>query len=457
MTGGGLGVLLAACGETAPRPPAVSTAAPTTGAPTAAADPTPVAAEAAVTDRPTQSPATAAAPIAEAPTTAPTASAVAAPPPTAADPRATVAASPPTVAAPRPTVAAPRPTAAAARPTAAAPPTPSPTPAPALTAAPTPTATSPPTITPTPTPTPPPLTSPLTGLAVTDDANSRRVVAVKIDNAPEARPQSGLGEAGVVYQHLTEGPVTRYTAFFHDSDLEHVGPIRSARFVDRELVQQFDALFAHVGGSPPVLRDLRAAPVADMDQFFFDEVRPYFRIASRPPPFNMYASLPALREFGRARHPDRREIEGLVFYHEEPEPGGVRAVMVPAGSRGLFQSTYEFQPATRRWLRSIGGVVDIDAASGVAIAPENVIVQRVPMRLTEFEEDSLGNRSLWIGTTGEGTATIFRDGRRIECRWRRAAATAVTRFETGDGLPVLLRPGHTWVHLIGADDSFESA
>ena len=464
MTGGGLGVLLAACGETAPRPPAVSTAAPTTavpttGAPTAAADPTPVAAEAAVTDRPTQSPATAAAPIAEAPTTAPTASAVAAPPPTAADPRATVAASPPTVAAPRPTVAAPRPTAAAARPTAAAPPTPSPTPAPALTAAPTPrpTATSTPTITPTPAPTPPPLTSPLTGLAVTDDANSRRVVAVKIDNAPQARPQSGLGEAGVVYQHLTEGPVTRYTAFFHDSDLEQVGPIRSARFVDRELVQQFDALFAHVGGSPPVLRDLRAAPVADMDQFFFDEVRPYFRIASRPPPFNMYASLPALREFGRARHPDRREIEGLVFYHEEPEPGGVRAVMVPAGSRGLFQSTYEFQPATRRWLRSIGGVVDIDAASGVAIAPENVIVQRVPMRLTEFEEDSLGNRSLWIGTTGEGTATIFRDGRRIECRWRRAAATAVTRFETGDGLPVLLRPGHTWVHLIGADDSFESA
>ena len=455
MTGGGLGVLLAACGETVPRPPAASTAAPTTavpttGAPTAAAEPTPVAAEAAVTGRPTQSPATAAAPIAEAPTTAPTATA-------AADPRAPVAASPPTVAAPRPTVAAPRPTAAAARPTAAAPPTPSPTPAPALTAAPTPTPTATSTITSTPTPTPPPLTSPLTGLAVTDDVNSRRVVAVKIDNAPEARPQSGLGEAGVVYQHLTEGPVTRYTAFFHDSDLEQVGPIRSGRFVDRELVQQFDALFAHVGGSPPVLRDLRAAPVADMDQFFFDEVRPYFRIASRPPPFNMYASLPALREFGRARHPDRREIEGLVFYHEEPEPGGVRAVMVPAGSRGLFQSTYEFQPATRRWLRSIGGVVDIDAASGVAIAPENVIVQRVPMRLTEFEEDSLGNRSLWIGTTGEGTATIFRDGRRIECRWRRAAATAVTRFETGDGLPVLLRPGHTWVHLIGADDSFESA
>ncbi len=414
MTGGTLGIILAACGEPEPAPPAVSTAvstaAPPAATPTPTAERAPVATEAAVAERPTLSRVSVTESIVETPTTAPPVS---------------------TVAAPRPTVA----------------PTPSPTP----------TRTPTPTPTPTPTSTPPPLTSPLTGLSVTDEVSTHRVVAVKIDNAPEARPQTGLGAAGVVYEHLTEGSVTRYTAFFHDSELEQVGPIRSARFVDRELVQQFDALFGHVGGSPPVLRDLRPAPVADMDQFYFDEVRPYFRIRSRPSPFNMYASLPALREFGSARHPGRREVEGLGFYRVEPELGKVRALVVPAGPRTLFQSTYKFRPATRRWIRSIGGVLDIDVATGNAIGPENVIIQRVPMRVTEFEEDSFGNRSLWIGTTGEGDATIFRDGLRIECRWRRTTATDVTRFETGNGVPILLRPGHTWVHLIGADDSFESA
>ncbi len=405
-----MGILLAACGEPEPSPPAVPTAVPPAATPTPTAERAPIATEAAVARRPTPSPEPVAEAIAETPATAPAVS---------------------TVAAPRPTLAAP--------------PTPSPTPTPTPTPA------------PTATPTPPPLTSPLTGLAVTDEVNSHRVVAVKIDNAPEARPQSGLSDAGVVYEHITEGSVTRYTAFFYDSDLEQVGPIRSARFVDRELVQQFDALFGHVGGSPPVLRDLRAAPAADMDQFYFDEVRPYFRISSRPSPFNMYASLPALREFGRARHPDQREVEGLGFYQVEPDLGQVRAVAVPAGPRTLFQSTYEFQPATRRWIRSLGGVLDIDAATGVAIGLENVIVQRVPMRLTEFEEDSLGNRSLWIGTTGESDATIFRDGRRIECRWRRATATDTTRFETAEGEPVLLRPGQTWVHLISGDGSLSSS
>ena len=281
-------------------------------------------------------------------------------------------------------------------------------------------------------------------------------MAVKIDNAPEARPQSGLSLAGVVYEHLTEGPVTRYTAFFHDCDLQQVGPVRSGRFVDRDLVPQFDALFAHVGGSQPVLQDLRGSPVADMDQFFFDERLPYYRISGRPSPFNMYVSLPALREFGVSRHSEQRQVEGFEFDAEDLALGPVTTISVPAGPRSLFQSVYTFDPGVRRWRRSLAGSLDIDAAMGNAIEVENVVIQRVPTRLTQYEEDSLGNRSLWIGTTGSGEATIFRDGRRIEARWTRDDPTDVTRFETLGGERVGLRPGHTWTHLLGSGDTFSS-
>ena len=318
--------------------------------------------------------------------------------------------------------------------------------------------TPPPTPTPSPSPTPtqPPLLSPLTGLEISPNARAQRVVAVKIDNSGGARPQSGLSTAAVVYEHVTEGIVTRYTAFFLDSDLERVGPIRSSRFVDRDLVQQFDALFAHVGASPPVMRDLRNSPAADIDQFFYDETRPYYRISTRPAPFNMYASLPALREVGAKRHPDRREIQGFRFYETEPEIGPLTDLTIPGGPRNAFQAEYEFDAATRRWRRSLGGALDIDAHTGEALAFENVIAQWVPARVTQYDEDHLGNKSVWIGTTGEGPVSVFRDGARLDGTWRRPSAADVTEFLNADGSPLELRPGRTWIHLLTSRQDVEA-
>ena len=321
---------------------------------------------------------------------------------------------------------------------------------------PTPRATPTPTATPNPTPTPSPLRSPLTGLPISAEALARRVVAVKIDNTPGARPQSGLSQAGIVYEHETEGSVTRYTAFFLDSEVDLVGPIRSARFVDRDLVQQFDALFAHVGASPPVMEDLRASAAADMDEFFYAGDRPYTRLTSRPSPFNAYVSLAGLREFGALRHETRRPIESLDFARARQGIGAVRSITIPPGPRTAFQVQYSYDPAIGRWRRSLGGVPDIDAANDAAIAVANVVIQHVEIRVTAFIEDSLGNLSLAIPTTGSGPVTVFRDGLRIQGTWERPNAEAVTRFRTTRGTPLELRPGPTWVHLLDIDESVDS-
>ena len=411
-------LLIAACGESEDPTPGPSSPTPEAPSPDTAA-PSPAASPVAA-DRP--------ATVAEAPATQP---------PSASSPPAPAPVAPvATVAAPRPT----RPTTQTAAPTATPSPEPTPTPDP----------------TPTPTPTLPPILSPLTGLEVSPAARSRRVVAVKIDNSGGARPQSGLSTAAVIYEHVTEGIVTRYTAFFLDSELERVGPIRSSRFVDRDLVQQFDALFAHVGASPPVMRDLRNSPAADIDQFFYDETTPYYRISSRPAPFNMYASLPALREVGAKRHPDRREIQGFRFYETEPDIGPLTDLTIPGGPRNAFQAEYEFDAATRRWRRSLGGALDIDAHTGDALAFENVIAQWVPARVTQYDEDHLGNKSVWIGTTGEGPVSVFRDGARLDGTWRRPSETDVTEFLDPDGSPIELRPGRTWIHLLTGSQTVEA-
>ena len=282
------------------------------------------------------------------------------------------------------------------------------------------------------------------------------MVAVKIDNAPGARPQSGLSQAGIVYEHETEGSVTRYTAFFLDSDVDLVGPIRSSRFVDRDLVQQFDALFAHVGASPPVMQDLRASAAADMDQFFYAGNRPYTRLTSRPSPFNVYASLASLREFGALRHETRRQIESLEFSEAPQGFGAVHSITIPSGPRTLFQVEYSFDPQLGLWRRSLGGAPDIDAATDEPIAVANVVIQHVDVRVTAFIEDSLGNLSLAIPTTGSGPATVFRNGLRIQGTWERPSAQAVTRFKTARGAPLELRPGRTWVHLLDTDQTVDS-
>lgn len=282
------------------------------------------------------------------------------------------------------------------------------------------------------------------------------MVAVKIDNAPGARPQSGLSQADIVYEHETEGRVTRYTAFFLDSEVDLVGPIRSSRFVDRDLVQQFDALFAHVGASPPVMQDLRASAAADMDQFFFLGDRPYTRLASRPSPFNVYASLASLRDFGARRYSTRRWIEGLEFTEAPQSLGAVRSITVPPGPQTYFQVHYSYDPAIGQWRRSLAGAPDIDAANDKPITVANVVIQHVDIRVTAFIEDSLGNLSLAIPTTGSGPVTVFRDGLRIQGTWERPNAKAVTRFKTARGTPLELRPGHTWVHLLDVDQPVDS-
>lgn len=309
------------------------------------------------------------------------------------------------------------------------------------------------TVVPTETPIPLPR-SPLSGIVTSQSVAVRRPVAVKLANDPGARPQWGISEAEVVYEHVTEGGVTRFTCLFVISDAPRVGPIRSARFIDVDLIREFDALFAHVGGSPPVRESLQVLGPLDRDEFFHGAGGPYYRTNDRFAPHNMFIDLPALREAGLAAGlPGEVDLAPTLFYREEPEAGTVETITIPIppASSDTYCSVYEFEPKTRLYKKSQNNGSHIDGATGAQIRVGNIVVQYTNIMTTEFEEDFLGNLSLAIDTLGEGDVYIFRDGLALKGRWVRENLADRTRYFDDVGEPIALRPGHTWIHILSPD------
>ena len=134
--------------------------------------------------------------------------------------------------------------------------------------------------------------STLTGLQVSPSTNKLPITAVMIENSLPARPQSGLGEAGVVIEALTEGGISRFVALYQSQNSTSIGPIRSARPYFVGWAMGFDATYAHVGGSPQGLQDISQWGIRDMNQFYNGNY--YHRINSRVAPHNVYTTLATL-------------------------------------------------------------------------------------------------------------------------------------------------------------------
>ncbi len=141
---------------------------------------------------------------------------------------------------------------------------------------------------------PKPTTEPsrLTGVEVAIELNNRPVSGIMIENSPDARPQSGLKDAGIVFEAIAEGGITRFLALYQESQPDYIGPVRSVRPYYLDFLMPFDAPIAHVGGAPQALSDIRSLGVKDLDQFANSGA--YQRITTRYAPHNVYTSIAQL-------------------------------------------------------------------------------------------------------------------------------------------------------------------
>lgn len=298
-----------------------------------------------------------------------------------------------------------------------------------------------------------PNTCPLTGLPLNQvDLAARRPLLVKLGNSPPERPQSGLDKADIVVEHLTEGAITRFAAIFYCSDAAAIGPIRSARLIDLELVPMFGAIFAHVGGSEPVRQMIAASPIARAD---FDDYgrSPIFReISERKRPFNRYTSSQEMYALAKSKNLiTGAPVTPLKFDPMTPA-GGVPATGVTIPYRkNLSDAEFTYDGMRRAYVRGSSQAPQVDAVSNQPLTATNVLVLYAPHETTNIIEDSLGSRSIQITMTGTGKATLLRDGQAFDLIWSRSDPNAFFQLTGANGNAVGLMPGNTWIEVVPSD------
>ncbi|NEC17675.1 DUF3048 domain-containing protein [Streptomyces parvus] len=263
------------------------------------------------------------------------------------------------------------------------------------------------------------------------------VLAVKIDNVAPARPHTGLEQADIVYVEQAEAGLSRILAVY-SSDLPPViGPVRSARETDLELLRQFDRpTLAFSGAQSRLLPVIDRAPIDAVPPS--KAPRAYFRGPDRPAPHNLYlrperipftaSGVDAVAELGLR--------VGAAPSGGEPEDS--RTVRYPSAS-----VTFTWSAGNGRWLVSLDGA-PARTVEGERIGAGTVVVQDVDVRESDFRDRS-GNNTPFTETVGSGDAVVLRDGRAYEARWSRSSADADTVFSTPDGRRVDLAEGPLWI------------
>ncbi|MEU6200805.1 DUF3048 domain-containing protein [Streptomyces sp. NPDC047061] len=262
------------------------------------------------------------------------------------------------------------------------------------------------------------------------------VLAVKIDNVAAARPQTGLDSADVVYAEQVEGGLSRLMAVYATRLPEVIGPVRSARESDLELLRQFDRpTLAFSGAQKKLLPLIRRAPLRPESPAEASDA--YYRGNGRAAPHNLY-----LRPARLMNGAPGRSALTTGFRHGPAPAGGtvtaVRTVRYPAA-----RFAFTWSAGRNRWLVSMDGT-PARASAGDRLAPATVVVQHVRVTRSAYH-DVLGNYTPFTETVGSGRAEVLRDGRSFEATWSRPEATGGTTFTGTDGGPVNFADGQVWV------------
>jgi hypothetical protein len=286
-------------------------------------------------------------------------------------------------------------------------------------------------------------TCPLTGLVPTKSQNRRRpALAVKIDNVAPAMPQAGLNQADLVFEETVEGGLTRLMAVFQCDGTSSIGPIRSTRVSDADMLRLFNgAVFGFSGANPNALRPVAALSKAVL--ISMDALPQYYhRDYSRPAPHNVFSSSQTILSAGIARRKSLHAPPQLFRYgamaHNGLPAHGV-SVTWPSASAGWTWTGH-------RYVRIQNGSAD-RLVNGKQVDATNVIVMSIHVDYNGLH-DVLGNASPEDITVGSGKVWVFRDGRVIRGTWHRANRGKT--FTLTDKLGSLLRlhPGRTWIELL---------
>lgn len=297
---------------------------------------------------------------------------------------------------------------------------------------------------------PPTAPSPLTGVAVDPALAKRPITGIMIENSDPARPQSGLQDAGVVYEAIAEAGITRFLALFQESTPQYIGPVRSLRPYYIDYAAPFQASIVHVGGSPDALAEVRNGSFRNLDEFANGS---YFgRISTRWAPHNVYTSFAKLDALNQSKGYTTSLFTSWPRKADKKLAVPTAKTIDIAISSSDFYVHYDYDAVSNSYMRSEGGAPHLDYVSaadktGVQLHPKVVIALVVPQSRGAL--DSSGAYYTDYQTAGSGQAYIFQDGGVTQATWQKEGTTSQISFADANGQPVKLDAGQTWITLAG--------
>jgi hypothetical protein len=295
-------------------------------------------------------------------------------------------------------------------------------------------------------PTPPP-TCPLTGKPAPGGEVPRRpVLAVKVENTPLAYPLAGLQTADVVYEELVEGGITRFMALYQCKEAKKVGPVRSARTTDPELLIQYGprSVIAYSGGQLAVVNDVDRSGLVSFDEGSGGSA--FWRDTERYEPHNLFVNTAKLRAKAAKGTVGDGAPRRLFPFDAEAPAVGKQVSRVSMAFSSSVTATWRWDKDAERWQRMYEDA-PMTLDTGTPITAANVIIQQVVVSDGNLV-DVLGYPSPEVTLTGSGKAWILRDGMLIPGTWSRPVMGAVTKFVSKTGEIIPLAPGNTWVELV---------
>ncbi len=285
----------------------------------------------------------------------------------------------------------------------------------------------------------------INGLPVNEGVATTRPLAVVIENHPDARPQSGLYFADIVYETLAEGGITRLLAIFQTQTPKEIGPVRSARPYFNNIADQWHAAFAHVGGSELALSELDSdvyKNLTDINQFSFGDY--FYRSKERVAPHNAYTTTELMRTLLTKKKWDKWEQRHLGDFETIPTEK-LQTTVTQINAKFFspaFNVEFDFDPSTGLYNRINGAKPFVDAINNTQIAPRNVLIEFVD----DYSVPMTPANGLGLHLDEDGRALLFTGGGVTEGTWR--YKDGFTQYMGANNQTMKFQPGQTWIILM---------
>ena len=267
------------------------------------------------------------------------------------------------------------------------------------------------------------------------------LLAVSIDNSPEARSQAGLQDADVVIETLAEGGITRFLAFFESHEAEKIGPVRSARpyFVDWALGE--GAILAHSGGSKEALDEIDSSTdLKDVNEFYNEKF--FWRDQTKTAPHNLLTSTELLGKLAEKKGwaADQHNWGWDTDSRQTALTANQIAKIAVNFSYAPYAVTFRYNPADNTSERVQDGSPQIAAKNLVVLYTDSTVIDKNLLTIA-------------LRTTGSDKAVVFRDGSLMQARWKKESAGGPLQLLDADGTKVALESGLTWIAVVDQHSS----